>query len=323
MIRQALAFAFTNTVWHATRMRRYNARGGQRPLTGTLYIPQLSIEVNPSTVFANKIRQLSRFYTDMGGSGEPAASVSRGPAQSLSMPSGSIDYCFTDPPFGANIFYADCAVVWESWLGEVTDTTKEAVVNRSLKADRGGKSVDDYASLMTAAFSEIHRVLKPDGWTTIVFNSSDSDVWSALRVAVEDAGFELASANHIDKTQQSFKGYKGRSGSENVPVFDVVLNAHKAGAKRRPTKPPGGFREAGDLIEEHLRTLPACGESPEFDRQRTLPYLHSLLVQAHFNGGIGLEVGSYALVRRLCEQRFDLSDDGFFISREEPTNCPH
>ena len=38
-IRQALAFAFTNTAWHGTKMRRYNARGGQRPLTGTLYIP--------------------------------------------------------------------------------------------------------------------------------------------------------------------------------------------------------------------------------------------------------------------------------------------
>src|SRR5690606_30518571 len=44
--RFALAFAFTNTAWHGTRMRRYNARGGQRPLTGTLYIPQLSSECN-------------------------------------------------------------------------------------------------------------------------------------------------------------------------------------------------------------------------------------------------------------------------------------
>ena len=39
-VRQALALAFTNTAWHGTRMRRYNARGGQWPLTGTLYIPQ-------------------------------------------------------------------------------------------------------------------------------------------------------------------------------------------------------------------------------------------------------------------------------------------
>lgn len=308
-LRQALAFAFTNTVWHATRMRRYNARGGQRPLTGTLYIPQLSIEVNPANVFANKIAQLVRFYTSEPHG--PTSSVLRGPAQRLPLPSSSLDYCFTDPPFGANIFYADCAVVWESWLGDVTDTSAEAVVNRSLRPEAGGKTVDHYASLMAGAFSEIHRVLKPNAWTTIVFNSSDAEVWAALRVAVEDAGFDIAAASHIDKTQMSFKGYKGRSGKEDVPVFDVVLNAHKPGARRRTPKPPGGFREAGDLLAEHLATLPALGD-PEGDQQRTLPYLHSLLVQAHFNGGIGLDVGSYALVRRLCEGRFEVGNDGLW-----------
>ncbi|MDE0605992.1 MAG: hypothetical protein OXH78_02425, partial [Acidimicrobiaceae bacterium] len=30
-VREALQFAFTNTAWHASRMRRYNAKGGQRP----------------------------------------------------------------------------------------------------------------------------------------------------------------------------------------------------------------------------------------------------------------------------------------------------
>src|SRR3954462_1264119 len=108
---------------------------------------------------------------------------------------------------------------------------------------------------MDAAFAEIHRVLKPDGWTTIVFNSSDPEVWSALRVAVERAGFDLASASHIDKMQQSFKGYKGRSGKEDVPAFDVVLNAHKPGKRRRTANPPGGLREAGDLLATHLAQL--------------------------------------------------------------------
>ena len=302
-LRQALAFAFTNTAWHATRMRRYNARGGQRPLTGTLYIPQLSIEVNPAAVFANKLRQLQRFYAE---DTTPAAGVrlTNSPAQALDLPDRSIDYCFTDPPFGANIFYADCAVVWESWLGSVTDRLMEAVVNKSLKVRDGGKTVEEYASLMGSAFAEINRVLKPDGWTTVVFNSSDPEVWSALRVAVERAGFDLASASHIDKTQQSFKGYKGRSGKEDVPAFDIVLNVHKPGAARRKPKAPGGFGEAVDVLAAHLAALPPVGADTESDRERTLPFLHSLLVRAHFNGSIGLDIGSYALVRRLCEEQF-------------------
>jgi DNA modification methylase len=307
--RQALAFAFTNTAWHATRMRRYNARGGQRPLTGTLYIPQLSIEVNPALVFAHKIRQLQRFYAQAPRSGPPAWVV-RASATALPLEEESVDYVFTDPPFGSNIFYGDCAVVWESWLGRTTPVAEEAVVNRSLKAAAGGKGIEEYASLMGAAFAEVERVLKPDAWATVVFQSSDDEVWSALRLAVERAGFDLASASYLDKTQQSHKGYKGRSGSENVASFDVVLNLHKPGGRQRRPKPPGGFADAGELLARHLAELPPVGEDPGADRRRTLPFLHSLLVQAHFNGGLGLEVGRYALVRRLCEERFEVDGEG-------------
>lgn len=308
-IRQALSFAFTNTAWHGTRMRRYNARGGQRPLTGTLYIPQLSIEANPAFVFANKIRQLVRFYQQPLAA-EASLSVLRGSASALSLPDASVDYCFTDPPFGSNIFYADCASVWESWLGDVTPVDEEAVVNRSLRPAAGGKTVDDYAEVMQAAFCEIQRVLKPNAWATVVFQSSDAEVWAALRVAVEQAGFDLANASYLDKTQQSHKGYKGRSGSEDVASFDVVLNLHKPGSRRRRPKPPGGINDAAEVLRAHLSSLPPVGEDPDADRQRTLPFLHSLLVREHFNGTIGLEVGHYALVRRLCEAHFEADTEG-------------
>lgn len=308
-LRQALSFAFTNTAWHGTRMRRYNARGGQRPLTGTLYIPQLSIEVNPAHVFMNKIGQLARFYAQPLEH-DSKLSVLRGSADALGLPDRSIDYCFTDPPFGSNIFYADCATVWESWLGETTPVTQEAVVNRSLKPASGGKTVDDYAALMEGAFREVQRVLKPNAWATVVFQSSDAEVWAALRAAVEEAGFDVANASYLDKTQQSHKGYKGRSGSEDVASFDVVLNLHKPGATRRQPKLLGGFSDAAAVLRAHLATLPEIGTDDNADRQRTLPFLHSLLVQEHFNGNIGLEVGHYALVRRICKQHFRVDADG-------------
>jgi 16S rRNA G966 N2-methylase RsmD len=315
--RQALAFAFTNTAWHASRMRRYNAHGGQRPLTGTLYIPQLSIEVNPALVFANKVRQLRRFFAEAPTDGPPAH-VLRASATELPIPRAGVDYCFTDPPFGSNIFYGDCAVVWESWLGGLTPVDQEAVVNRSLKPANGGKSLDVYANLMELSFREIERVLKPTAWATVVFQSSDAEVWAALRTAVEHAGFDLANASYLDKTQQSHKGYKGRSGVEDVAAFDVVLNLHKAGKRRRRPKPPGGYGDAVKLLASHLHRLPAIGTDAEMDRQRTLPFLHSLLVQAHFNGSLGLEVGRYALVRRLCQEHFASDAAGRWSVVESP-----
>ncbi len=228
-VRRALAFAFTNTAWHGTRMRRFNARGGQRPLTGTLYIPQLSSEVNVFEVMRNKINQLQRYYRTYRPSAKELPAVMMGSASKLAaIPSASIDYVFTDPPFGSNIFYADCNLIWESWLGQLTDVNQEAVVNRSLLIENGGKSLSTYEELMAASMKEMVRVLKPGGWATVVFHNTDAKVWQAIREAAIAAGFEFHEAASLDRQQQSHKGYKGRSGVEDVAHFDVVFNLRKS-----------------------------------------------------------------------------------------------
>lgn len=239
-LRRALAFAFTNTAWHGTRMRRFNARGGQRPLTGTLYIPQLSSEANVLEVMRNKVEQLQRYYRTFHPQVDQLPAVTVGSATNLeAVASGSVDYIFTDPPFGSNIFYADCNLIWESWLGRLTDSTNEAVVNRSLSKDGGGKSLATYASLMASSFVEMHRVLKPGGWATVVFHNTDAAVWQAIHDAAAEAGFEFHEAASLDRQQQSHKGYKGRSGSEDVAHFDVVFNLRKP--VRENTSTPKAF----------------------------------------------------------------------------------
>jgi hypothetical protein len=231
-IRRALAFAFTNTAWHGTRMRRFNARGGQRPLTGTLYIPQLSSEANVLEVMRNKIGQLQRYYRAYRPHGVALPALLLNSATNLAeVPDGSIDYVFTDPPFGSNIFYADCNLIWESWLGRLTDTAKEAVINRSLSLEKGGKSLASYSDLIAGSMREIARVLKPGGWATVVFHNTDAEVWKAIRNAAHNAGFEFHDAASLDRRQQSHKGYKGRSGAEDVAHFDIVLNLRKTKKK--------------------------------------------------------------------------------------------
>jgi hypothetical protein len=303
-------------------MRRFNARGGQRPLTGTLYIPQLSIEVNVLNVYAHKAEQIKRFLEAEKDSSSFVA-VSVGSATKFpDIPNGSIDYVFTDPPFGSNIFYSDCNLIWEAWLGSFTDATEEAVVNRSLKPERGGKSLEDYFEIMVQSFSEIARVLKPSAWATVVFHNGNSDVWEAMREALNASGLTLKAAGYLDKKQQSHKGYKGRNGSENVPAFDVVLAIRKSPASARPSKAPDPRRlsDAKTLIMEHLKRLPPIGRDARADRERSLPFIHSLLLRHHFNGDIGLEVGSYALVRKLCLEHFECDSHGRWRFRNVNTS---
>ena len=318
-VRRALAFAFTNTAWHGTRMRRYNARGGHRPLTGTLYIPQLSSEANVFEVFDNKVTHLARFFEDLEEEvSEEAPTIHLGSAADLSwIPTASVDYIFTDPPFGSNIFYADCNLIAEAWLGCLADMSLEAVVNKSRRVEQGGKTLADYSKVLRESFVEMRRVLRPGGWATVVFQSSDGEVWHSIEAAAATAGFEVNAAHTLDKVQQSMKGYKGRSGAENVASFDIVLHL------RAPDDPDsavsGSPATAADLpqsqivldsVLDHLAALPQDAIA-----ERTLPYLYSLSVQTLLNGGMSLRGHSMESLRSILANATVELQGRWFVAR--------
>ncbi len=53
--------------------------------------------------------------------------------------------------------------------------------------------------MMGNVFSELARVLKPDGAATVVFHSAHSEIWRALVAAYSQAGFTVAAASVLDK----------------------------------------------------------------------------------------------------------------------------
>ena len=290
-LRFGLAFAFTNTAWHGTKMRRYNARGGQRPLTGTLYIPQLSSEANVLEVMRNKVSQLCSYYQALtpANSDIPLPLVLQGSATHLpTIPDASVDYVFTDPPFGSNIFYADCNLIWEAWLGKVTDDTLEAVVNRSRKPSQGGKTVAEYEALMTESLLELHRVLKPGGWVTLVFHNTDSEVWAALQNAAAGAGFRIEGAAGLDRKQHSHKGYKGKNGTEKVAHFDVVLSMQKDEAVAREVRTPVTPEGLEKTLSTAATADPRVGAS--------MQWAHSVVIRSLVAEGYDLTDLSYDVV---------------------------
>lgn len=95
----------------------------------------------------------------------------------------SVDYCFTDPPYGGSIKYLDLSLIWNSWL-ENRETENEIVVNRD-------KPLQKYHMLMFKAFSEIFRVLKNGKYMSVTFHNSDIKVWDVLITVCKEVGFEL------------------------------------------------------------------------------------------------------------------------------------
>ena len=303
-VREALEFAFTNTAWHASRMRRYNARGGQRPLTGTLFIPQLVSEPNVFEVFRNQVRQVVRLYEVLP---DGRVDVQMGSATDLHwLPDASVDYVFTDPPFGNNIHYADCNIVWEAWLGETTDNDAEIVVNRSRTTDSGGKTLADYQRLLTASFREARRIVAPGGRVSIVFHNSDDAVWSALLDAVEDAGLHQAEVSLLDKGQRSQKGYKIRQG-ELVPFYDLVMTFSSASSS------PGYLNGIGDLAVDIVVEYLAGMEGQQATAKRRLDYLYSVAVSGIIRAGAKPDGLSLRAFERICETNLNRVGDSFYL----------
>ena len=246
---------------------------GNVPVAGTLYIGSFVVERNVWGAFSDRVKKLMKNANNFP-KGEIFTHI--GTASSMKgIPDQTIDYIFCDPPFGSNIFYADCNFIWESWLENLTDQTYEAVVHIKHK----NKNVlADYSHLMTDSFHEMYRTLKPERWASVVFHNSDDRIWQTILDAVETAGFELAEINSFDKEQLSFKGIRGAKGLEKVTNKDIVLNLRKPGPnitkqKNGTTTVRNGEAEA--RIAQQIADFLASDPSPD---KRTLQHFWNVVL---------------------------------------------
>lgn len=229
-LRSKLMFAFTAIVARASKRYQWSL---QRPLNAqnqTYYISPVFYEWNVFDLFERKVEAAIASDDMVRGYGPLFAPVVDVTYHLTSaddlwyLPDNSVDYVFTDPPFGSNIFYSDMNLFQEAWLGEFTDRSKEAVIATSI---RNGASAERYEGLLTAALQECHRVLKPGRWLSMVFSNSRGDVWAMAQRALKRSGLELVPErlSSLDKGQRSIKGLA--SGWEGVVTSDLVLSARK------------------------------------------------------------------------------------------------
>ncbi|RLI39653.1 hypothetical protein DRO69_14005, partial [Candidatus Bathyarchaeota archaeon] len=110
------------------------------------------------------------------------------------IPNNSVDYVFTDPPYGGDIQYFELSTLWLAWLrGKHEDKRfnldwweDEITIN-----SEQNKDFDYYHNRLHVAFREIFRVLKPGRYLTVTFHNTDVKVYNSIIRAVIFAGFEL------------------------------------------------------------------------------------------------------------------------------------
>lgn len=288
-LRARALFAVTAIMVRASRLIKYiPARHmAPGPILGTMYLPSLSAEINVLELFERRMRTLCRAAAEIPSDAVDTLCVSTQSATDLALiPDASIDYVFTDPPFGHNIMYSELNFLWESWLGFRTERGSEAVVSRSQS-----KGVAEYGRLMVAAFAEIHRVLRPGSWMTLVFHNTQAAVWAEIQRGIENAGFSIESVQTLDKPRETFKQVtaKGAVG------HDVVVNCRNAATP----KPKSGAGDPVATLEKFLDAAPAgpC-------RERTARHLHARLVGDMMLSGAAVTL-DYQDVLRLLDEHFE------------------
>lgn len=190
---------------HSTLMTRVVLKKGQSDFvltgsqSGVLYISGLPVEKNILEGVRRKSKALIDSFRILYGSCSQVV-VHNASSEAMPLADHSIDYVFTDPPFGDYIPYAELNQINELWLGRTTDRSREVIVSPSQS-----KGVAEYGAMMCSVFKDVTRVLKPEGMATVVFHSAHSEVWRALVQAYTTAGFAVEATSVLDKIQASFK----------------------------------------------------------------------------------------------------------------------
>jgi len=308
-VRRMLLWVAEQAIWGMSVLARYTPTHYSQVnqyLNGVYYIGSQIVEVSPWYILEGKLSRLSKAFAGLNASvGEVA--ISTGSCAALPIASHTIDYVFTDPPFGENIFYADLNFLVEAWHRVRTDAAPEAIIDVPKK-----KGLFEYQELMRRCFAEYFRVLKPGRWMTVVFSNSSNGVWRAIQEAMGVAGFVVADVRTLDKQQGSY-----RQVTSSAVKQDLVISAYKPSEALEKKFVLGTSTEetAWAFVREHLSNVPKfVGRATEGEviSERTPQMLYDRMVAYHVQHGVGVPIGGPLFFAGLV-QRFAERDGMYFL----------
>jgi hypothetical protein len=277
-------------------------------LKGTIYVSPLLAEISPWYGLNGKIKRFLNTFTF-------SSNVSLLATNSLTnfdnLSSNTVDYIFTDPPFGSNIMYSELNFIWESWIKVVTNNLDEAIQNTTQN-----KSLIEYQDLMFKCFTVYYRVLKPARWMTVEFHNSKNSVWIAIQESLQKAGFVVADVRTIDKQQNTMN----QMTSSGAVKQDLIITAYKpnGGLVERFKLEAGTEEGVWDFIRTHLKQLPVFvskdGQA-EVIAERQNYLLFDRMVAFHVQRGVTIPLSAAEFYTGLI-QRFSERAGMYFLPEQ-------
>ncbi|MFN8488876.1 MAG: DNA methyltransferase [Caldilineaceae bacterium] len=247
-IRAVLEFCFTAALPQASKMvfviRRRGKANGQTEVgkaeVGSwvigYWIPPEHFEIHSWRCFENRFRRILKGKTEVNFAISPQAVscssfeellsvqlgywIHKGNATDIPILSESIDYIFTDPPHGNRIPYLELSLMWNSWLGKESDWENEIIVS---EAKNRKKDATDYQERLKAAFAQAWRVLKPNKYISVAFNSLDDEAWLSLLSTLLELGFYVCEIAPLEYSARSVV----QDTRKNALKTDFVITCQK------------------------------------------------------------------------------------------------
>jgi DNA modification methylase len=312
-LRNFLLFWIDQAVWGLSVLNRYSPSHFSqvnRALSGVFYVASQISEVSPRYNLEGKLNRLVSAFQQSGARTDFSVITTEN-LGGIRLPDNSIDYVFTDPPFGENIYYSDLNLLVESWYGVKTSTIKEAIIDRAKT-----KTIYDYQRLMEDCFASYFRVLRPGRWMTVEFHNSKNSIWNAIHQAIQSAGFVVADVRTLNKVRGSFQ----QVNSANAVKQDLVISAYKPSSafERHFLKEAGTEQGAWDFIRQHLGQLPVFVEkngAVEVIAERQNYLLFDRMVAFHIQRGASVPLSAAEFYAGL-RQRFPERDGMYFLPEQ-------
>jgi hypothetical protein len=306
--RNMVLFFIEQAIWTMSLLNRFRPTGYSQTnqyMTGIYYVPSQHAEVSPWYVLEGKLKRLLSTFSKIKQ--VYFSCIQTGSAAEIPIPKNSIDYIFTDPPFGENIYYADLNFLVESWHKVFTDSKPEAIVDRAKE-----KNLLDYERLMQICLNKYYEALKPGRWMTMVFHNSSNAVWAAIQEALTSAGFVVADVRTLDKQQGSY-----RQVTSTAVKQDLVISAYKPddALEKRFELQQGTEDGVWDFVRTHLRQLPtfvAKNGDLEIIAERQSYLLFDRMVAFHVQRSVTIPLSVGEFFAGLA-QRFPERDGMYFL----------
>ncbi|MCP5493779.1 MAG: type I restriction enzyme HsdR N-terminal domain-containing protein [Leptospiraceae bacterium] len=318
-IRKSLLLAFSSTItkinltYHNSSSRDENA-GNAAPFAYYRYrVAKEEIDLNVSNTFETKYKKVfaakreMQYYINEKKISD--INILKGSATDLKgISKESVDYIYTDPPYGKKIPYLDLSVMWNSWLD--LKVTKEDYSLEAIEDGKMDKSKEEYNKLISESIREMYRVLKFDRWLSFVFAHKDPEFWHLIVETAEGCGFEYMGASPQKNGQTSFKK---RQNPFTVLSGQLILNFRKVHNPKAIMKANLGM----DIAQVVMQTIE--GIIAKFNGATIEQINDELIIKGLELGFLDLLKKEYSDLTPILLENFDYHEDSEIFTIKKDT----